>query len=59
MDTTNGAALYHPLIPESTGNSPVFRMEDLEANVDFRTKVLYAYAHEAGPGRNQYLIIDP
>jgi len=55
MDTTSGAALFHPLIPESTtGNSPVFRMEDLEANTDFRTKVLYA--HEARLARNQSLI---
>ena len=40
MDTTSGAALFHPLVPESTdGNQPVFRMEDLEANADFQTKV--------------------
>jgi len=41
MDTSRGSALSHPLVPSSSGESqPVFYVDDLESNRDFKESVL-------------------
>ena len=52
MDTSRGSALAHPLVPSSTGeNQPVFYVEDLESNRDFKESVLPRVMRTQGSAR--------